>query len=340
MRKAILTPLALSVFLTSTAMAATDIRFTLGWTTQGSDAAMLLALKEGYFEDEGLNVTIDQGEGSGATVTRIMSGTYDAGFGDINAIIQNASTRPDSAPVMVYNMWSNSPFVIVSKKETGIETPADLEGKTLGGSQGTPTTRLLPVLTRINDVDLDAINIDNMAPNLQEPMLIRGDVDGVMVFSITSYFNLLLNRQDPEADFNWLNFGDYGLELYSNGVMVSQELLTENPDAVAGLVRAINRAAIEIGVDHEAGGDAIMAYDNLVNRDIEMQRMQFAYENLILSDENAQLGMGDLDDERLARAIELIVEGYELESTPDVSAIFTREFLPPREERKLTYEAP
>lgn len=217
MRKTGLTAFALTLLLSGTAFADTDIRFTLGWKTQGSDAAMLLALDKGYFTEEGLNVTIDQGEGSGATVTRIMSGTYDAGFGDINAIIQNAAARPDEAPVMVYNMWSKPPFTIVSKKETGIETPADLEGKKLGGAQGTPTTRLLPVFARANDVDLTTIGVDNMAPNLQEPMLIRGDIDGALVFNITSYFNLLQNRQDPEADFNWLNFGDYGLDLYSNG---------------------------------------------------------------------------------------------------------------------------
>lgn len=88
----------------------TDIRFTLGWKTQGSDAPFLLALNKGYFEEEGLNVTIDQGEGSAATVTRIMGGAYDAGFGDINAIIQNAAARPGEAPVMVYQLWNRPPL--------------------------------------------------------------------------------------------------------------------------------------------------------------------------------------------------------------------------------------
>ena len=57
-------------------------------------APLFYAEAMGYFEEEGLNVTIDQGEGSAATVTRIMGGAYDAGFGDINAIIQNAAARP------------------------------------------------------------------------------------------------------------------------------------------------------------------------------------------------------------------------------------------------------
>src|SRR4029078_10630889 len=72
----------------------TTIKFTLGWKTQGSDAAFFYAKDNCYFRDEALNVVIDKGEGSGATVTRIMSGAYNAGFGDVNAIIQNASTKP------------------------------------------------------------------------------------------------------------------------------------------------------------------------------------------------------------------------------------------------------
>ena len=186
---------------------------------------VLLCADNGLFKAEGLNVVIDQGEGSGATVTRVMSGAYDAGFGDVNAIIQNASTRPAEAPVMVYMIWNQPPFAIVSKKTSGIKTIKDFETHTLGGAQGTPTTRLLPVFARKNGLENEKIKISNMAPNLQEPMLIKGDIDGALVFNITSYFNLVLNRQDPDKDYNWFMFGDYGLDLYSNGMMVSKKLL-------------------------------------------------------------------------------------------------------------------
>ncbi|MEM7616103.1 MAG: ABC transporter substrate-binding protein, partial [Pseudomonadota bacterium] len=242
----------------------TDIRFTLGWKTQGSDAPFLMALSRGYFEEEGLNVSIDQGEGSAATVTRIMGGAYDAGFGDINAIIQNAAARPGEAPVMVYQLWNRPPFAIVTPKTSGIETPADFEGKTLGGAQGTPTTRLFPVFANLNDVDITKVAQENMAPNLQEPMLIRGDIDGAFVFTVSSWFNLIANRKDPAADFNWFQFEDYGMDLYSNGLMVSRALLNDNPEAVAGMVRAVNRATLEISQDQDIAVEAIMAFDNLV----------------------------------------------------------------------------
>ena len=313
----------------------TDIRFTLGWKTQGSDAPFLLALHKGYFEDEGLNVTIDQGEGSAATVTRIMGGAYDAGFGDINAIIQNAAARPGEAPVMVYQLWNRPPFAIVTPKSSGIETPADFEGKTLGGAQGTPTTRLFPVFAEINGVDLDAVAQENMAPNLQEPMLIRGDIDGAFVFTITSWFNLIANRQDPAEDFNWFQFEDYGMDLYSNGMMVSRELLTENPEAVAGLVRAVNKATLEIATDQDAAVEAIMAFDNLVDPELERARLEFALTNLMNAPETAEIGIGDLVDERLTRSIAIVAQGYELERLPEASEIFDRSFLPEAESRSF-----
>ena len=84
-------------------------------------------------------------------------------------------------------------------------------------------------------------------------MLIKGDIDGALVFNITSYFNLVLNRQDPDKDYNWFMFGDYGLDLYSNGMMVSKKLLASNPKAVAGLVRAVNKAVIAVAKDQKAG---------------------------------------------------------------------------------------
>lgn len=338
MLKKLISTLALSLCLGGAALADTNIKFTLGWKTQGSDAPFLLALQKGYFKEEGLNVTIDQGEGSAATVTRIMSGVYDAGFGDMNAIIQNAATRPNEVPVMVYQLWSKPPFAIVSKKATNITKPADLEGKKLGGAQGTPTTRLVTVLGSVNKVDMTKVAIENMGPNLQEPMLIKGDIDGALVFNITSWFNLINNRQDPAKDYNWLSFGDYGLDLYANGMMVSQKLVKEDSKAVEGLVRAVNRATKEIASDPAAGIEAVMAYDNLAKEELELARMKFSYENLIISPEVDRLGLGDVDDARLARAIDIVAAGYQLPSNPKPEQVFTRQFLPSLAERKIDYK--
>ena len=182
------------------------------------------------FKEEGLNVVIDQGEGSGATVTRIMSGAYDAGFGDVNAIIQNASTRPQDAPVMVYMIWNQPPFAIVDQEHQRHQAPSRISRAIRWAARRARRPRgcCRCSCTRTG-LDGEKIKISNMAPNLQEPMLIKGDIDAALVFNITSYFNLVLNRQDPDKDFKWFSFGDYGMDLYSNGVMVSTQAAGVEP---------------------------------------------------------------------------------------------------------------
>ncbi|MGY6547743.1 MAG: ABC transporter substrate-binding protein [Roseinatronobacter sp.] len=308
------------------------VRFSLDFVHQGVHAFYYRALQEGYFAEEGLAVSIDQGEGSAATITRIMSGAYDAGFGDINAIIQQAALNPGDQPVMVYQIYTRAPFVMITRRDGRIQSLEDLPGTLLGGPAGSPTLRLFPGFARANGIDPDTIEFMNMAPNLQEQLMVRGDIDGTLVFNVSAYINLIRMGEDP-ADYNFFTFADNGLDVYSNGVMVSQAMLRDAPDAVAGLVRAINRAVVEIIEEPELGIQAMLAVEPLLDGDLELARLNFAIEELMMAEETLTLGLGDVDDAKLAAAITVISEAYELDSEPAAETVFSRAFLPAADER-------
>jgi NitT/TauT family transport system substrate-binding protein len=331
---AIAVGLLLATFSAS-AQETTKIRFTLDWKLQGIHAWYYWAKEKGYFAAEKLDVTIDQGEGSAATVTRIMSGAYDAGFGDVNAIIQNASARPADAPVMVYMIYNKAPFALLTKAASPIQSVRDMAGKKLGSPTGAAALKLFPLLAKKNGLDPGKVEILNMAPNLQEQMLLQGQVDISAVFTATSYMNLVALKLDPDKDFRWIYFSDSGVDLYSNGVMVSQKLAKEKPEAVKGLVRAINKAMREVIASPDGAIDLLVKQEPLTNRPIERQRLIYVAKTLIVTPEATELGAGDIKEARMAEAIDTIVTSYELSRKPAVADVFNRAFLPPKGERAL-----
>ena len=181
--------IALAAPIATPANAQTKLKLVLNWKYQGPQGWFFIAEDKGYFKEEGLEITIDQGDGSATPIPKVASGTYDIGFGDINALIEFAAKKPEEAPIAVYVMYNRPPFTIAVKTDSPIKTPKDLEGKTLGGAANDGALKLFPAFAKLAKIDESKITITNFQPNLREQMLMRGQADGVF-----GYVNTIRSR--------------------------------------------------------------------------------------------------------------------------------------------------
>ena len=315
------------------ATAQVPIKMVLNWKYEGPQAWFFLAQDKGYFKEEGLDVTIDQGEGSAASIPKVAAGAYQAGFGDINALVDLASKRPADAPVAVYMLYNTPPFTLVVKSDSPIKTPKDLEGKTVGGPANDGALKLFPAFAKIAKIDASKVNITNMAPNLREQMLSRGQIDAGFGYVTTVSFSAKGMGLDPAKDLRFIRYGDYGMDLYSNTVFFAKSFVKENPKAVAGFVKALNRAVKEVIANPDAGVDFAIKREPLLKRDVEKEKLLATLKNDMSHPEIARIGLGDVDDARLAKDIAIVVDANALPRTPTTAEIFDRSFLPARADR-------
>ncbi len=315
------------------AFAETKLKMVLNWKYQGPQGPFFLADDRGYFKAAGLEVAMDQGNGSGAPIPLVANGTYDVGFGDINALIQFAAKKPEEAPIAVYVVFNQPPFTIAVKADGPIKTPKDLEGKTLGGSTNDAALKLFPAFCKITKIDCSKISITNMQPNLREQMLMKGQIDGAFGYVNTIRFSAKLIGVDVDKQLRFINYGDYGMDLYSNAIIVSKTLAKDNPAAVRGLVAAINHGIEDALKDPDAAVAAVAKREPLIKVPVERERLDATLKLEMNHPEIAKIGLGNVDMSRLKRSIDILVEANNLPRTPTPEEIFTPAFLPPADER-------
>jgi NitT/TauT family transport system substrate-binding protein len=323
--------LALCLGAPAPADAQTKLKFVLNWKYQGPQGIFFLPEDRGYYKAEGLDMTIDQGSGSGAAVPLVANGTYDVGFGDINALIELAGRQPQDAPIAVYVMYNQPPFTVAVKADSPIKSPKDFQGKTLGGAANDGALKLFPAFCKVAQIDCSKVKITNMQPNLREQMLMQGQVDGVFGYVNTIRFSAKLMGVE-EKQLRYINFGDYGMDLYSNGIIVSKKLVADNPQAVRGLVRAINKGVIDTIKDPDAAVAAVAKREALIKIPVERERLDATLREEMNHPEIAKIGLGNVDIARLKKSIGILVEANALPRTPAVEEIFTPAFVPPIEE--------
>lgn len=315
------------------AAAATELKFSLAAPFDGSNAAFFLGESRGWYAEAGLNCQFDSSGGSGEAVTRVGSGVYDLGIADINVMAEFNAKNPAAGIRNVYMLYFRSPLCAATLTKTGIAKPADLAGRKIGAAASDGAYRLFPAFSKATGIDAATVKWEMVGLQLREAVLSRGDVEAILGFDSTMFFGLKKAGLKPE-EIRFMYYSDAGLDLYGNGIIASQKLRAENPDALKRFVAVTARSWKAAIADPKAAIAALQKHSGLINAELEEDKLRWLIKNQLVTDESRADGLGSVRPERLAKALATIVATYNL---PEIKGadVFDPAFLPDASVRGL-----
>jgi NitT/TauT family transport system substrate-binding protein len=336
MRPLLLGLLALSLLSPVQASSAADVpvRFSLDWVFDGATAEVLQAEAGGYFKTEGLAVTIDRGYGAGDTIAKVATGAYQFAIGDVTALIEFNALHPGQPLVGVMMLYDKSAFSIITTADKNIETIANLKGRQIGALTNETMSRLFPTLARLNGLDPAMAPLQNVSGQIRDTLLRTGKVDAVIGFFTTTSFNLETNGV-PKDQVRCFKYTDHGLDLYGSAIIARADYVSRNPQVVAGLVRALTHGLTDTIRDPAATIPLVHARSSLIDDALELRRLEFTLQEIIVTPYVRANGLGGVDPARLARQIDQVTEALALPVKPSATSVFTTRFLPSAELRRI-----
>jgi len=320
------------------AAAETAVHLKLDRKIDGPAAPFFVAIDRGYFKAEGLDVTIDAAAADPQDAIKLLTtGHYDLAVSDMNLLIELRDQAATGIKAM-FVVFDKPPAAIIARRSRGIAAPGDLAGKTLGAPAGEPASARWPIFAKTTGIDMAKVRTENIGRTVRDPMLASGEVDAVTGSAFTTYVDLK-ERGVPQDDLVVWLMADYGVELYGDAIMASENFVAEKPDALRGFLRAYVKGLQDTVRDPAGAIESVLRRGDGAKKDVELARLRMAIADNIVTPAVHTGGFGAVDPARFAAALDQLALIYSFKAKDKAIDSFDPSFLPPAAERSISNTA-
>ena len=330
MNRRILVLFAIMLLLGSISSTAQDedlvpVRLQLQWVAQSQFAGYFAALDQGFYEDEGLDLTILEGAVEIVPQQVVASGGAEFGIAWVPKVLESNEQGVDL--VNIAQIFQRSGTLQVSFVDTGIEEVADFEGMRIG-TWGFGNEHELFAAMRLNDIDPE--NPDDVTI-VQQPfdmsLLVNGELDAAQAMIYNEYAQVL-EQVNPDTgelyqpeDLNVINFNEVGTAMLQDHIFVNADWLAEegNEEIAVKFLTASMRGWIFCRENFEECVDIVLENGSTLGE---------SHQAWMLNEINGLIwpspdGIGALDEELWDQTVAVAIEGGVLTEEPDDSAFRT-----------------
>jgi NitT/TauT family transport system substrate-binding protein len=298
-----------------------EVTFRLNWIMYGFHTPFYLGLERGYYAEEGIDLTIGEGQGSVRAVQTVGAGGDMFGLADGGSVTAGVARGAPVKAVMA--VTNSSPYSLSVRKDSGITTLKEVEGATIASAPGEAGLQLLPALFAKNDVDIDKVTILRVEGAGKMVAVLENRAQGLMAGLDNQ--SLTLPREGvPLVDFAYSKNGTNTVGLT---IFTQTDTIEDNPDLVRRFVAATVRSFEAALADPEASIAAGLKVKPDLDPDLSLEQLKVGF-GLMQSKASEGLPLGHFAPQDWADTLALMKQYQELDTDISSDVLFTNEYLP------------
>ena len=313
--------LACGALILGAAPKTTKVNFQLNWKITGDHSPYYVALKKGWFAEEGLEVNIIIGQGSGYTVQALEAGKAEIGISDAPVPIK---LRAEGAKVKIVGIiFDKHPNCMYFWKDSGITKPQDLVGKTVAVPASDGHKVMWPAFAKQIGIDAASVKFVNIEPAAKVAALASRSADVVFELYTGKPF---MEKAIPPDKLGYLIWSDYGFNAYAHSYIARDEVIEKNPELIRKFLKVAYRAW-DFTLKNPEEAINILSEYHPINRDDYLANLKLVIE-FFKTDRYKKYGIGYIDPERMRDTVDTVAKYMNVKVNFKPEEAYTSKFLP------------
>lgn len=298
------------------------VKMLLDWIHNGPNSGFVVAKEKGFYKEAGLDVSIEQGKGSGSTAQLIASKVADFGFADGYVVTNGVAKGMDLK--MVAGVFRRNPTAVIALQKSSVTSAKELEGKTIGIATGAAQFQQWPAFVGGCKLDGSKIKVVNIDPAGYVASMIAGQVDAVAGFAQGMVPGIEV-RANQDARIMW--YADCGVNAVSNGIIVHSDFLKSDPAVIKSFVAASLRGFLYGRANPAEAIEILKKYQPNLTPAITNREMSISWTNWVTPN-TADKPLGWMSEQDWASTIEVAKQFGGMTANLKTSQLYTNEFVP------------
>jgi NitT/TauT family transport system substrate-binding protein len=281
---------------------ATPVTFSLDFRALGRHAAWYVALEKGYYKNAGLDVTIIPSQGTAQAIQSVESKAAQFAFSDVAGLVAARANNQATAK-MVAVIYQKAPYAIFSLRSgANVTNLEQLENLEIASGAGSFTQKVIEAFMKSKGLKADTVKYTNIDPAARIGMLVAKKIPAIETFAM-SMPGVVKAAGGAEAQIFLL--ANAGLLLYSNGILVREDYLKDEPAKVKAFVKASLQGWKDTIANPKEAADIVGKHIKGLDPEVVLQEIVIV-NALVATPEARAKGLGTIDAKVMADSVELI----------------------------------